>query len=83
MLPMQVKTVEISQLPPAVTELLALLDNGDEVVLASEGKAIARLLPADSDSPESPRVMGLFEGQGWMSDDFNEPLPNEFWGGRV
>jgi antitoxin (DNA-binding transcriptional repressor) of toxin-antitoxin stability system len=80
---MQVKTVEISQLPPAVTELLALLTNGDEVVLASEGKAIARLVPAVSEKSETPRVMGLFEGQGWMSDDFNEPLPDEFWGGRV
>jgi hypothetical protein len=25
------------------------------------------------------RVAGLHEGQIWMSDDFNEPLPDEFW----
>ena len=30
-----------------------------------------------------PRVMGLFEGQGWVSEDFDAPLPEEFWGGRV
>jgi hypothetical protein len=28
------------------------------------------------------RVMGLFEGQGRISDDFNEPLPDEFWSGQ-
>ncbi len=25
------------------------------------------------------RVAGLHEGQIWMSDDFNESLPDEFW----
>ena len=25
------------------------------------------------------RVAELHEGQIWMSDDFNQPLPDEFW----
>ena len=25
------------------------------------------------------RVAGLHEGQIWISDDFNESLPDEFW----
>ena len=79
--PMQVKTVEISQLPPSVAELLSLLTDSDEIVLAAEGKAIARLLPVSGELP--PRIAGLHEGQGWMSDGFNAPLPDEFWGGRV
>lgn len=29
------------------------------------------------------RVMGLFEGKGRISDDFNEPLPDEFWSGKL
>jgi hypothetical protein len=28
------------------------------------------------------RVAGLHQGQIWMSDDFNEPLPDEFWLGK-
>ena len=28
------------------------------------------------------RVMDLFKGQIWMSDDFNDPLPDEFWMGE-
>jgi hypothetical protein len=26
-----------------------------------------------------PVKLGLFRGQIWMSDDFDEPLPDEFW----
>ena len=29
------------------------------------------------------RVLGLHQGMGWMSDDFNEPLPDEFWLGEA
>ena len=25
------------------------------------------------------RIAGLHEGEIWMSDDFNDPLPDEFW----
>ena len=28
------------------------------------------------------RVLGLHEGMVWMSDDFDEPLPDEFWFGE-
>ena len=36
-----------------------------------------------SESAQSSRVMGLFEGKGWISEDFNEPLPDEFWEGKL
>ncbi len=29
------------------------------------------------------RIAGLQEGKGWISDDFDDELPDEFWGGRV
>jgi hypothetical protein len=35
-----------------------------------------------SNSSDSPRVADLHQGQIWMSDDFNEPLPDEFWIGE-
>ncbi|MEC4812666.1 MAG: DUF2281 domain-containing protein [Scytonema sp. PMC 1069.18] len=28
------------------------------------------------------RVLGLNQGEIWMSDDFNDPLPYEFWLGQ-
>lgn len=30
--------------------------------------------------PKKKRVMGLHKDKGWMSDDFNEPLPPEILG---
>lgn len=30
----------------------------------------------------SPRIAGLNAGSIWMSDDFDEPLPDEFWTGK-
>ncbi|HEY1051223.1 MAG TPA: hypothetical protein VGE39_15740 [Prosthecobacter sp.] len=26
-----------------------------------------------------PRVLGLHRGMIWMADDFNDPLPDDFW----
>ena len=28
---------------------------------------------------KTTRIAGLYQGQGWMSDDFNEPLTDEFF----
>ncbi len=28
------------------------------------------------------RILGLNQGEIWMSDDFNDPLPDDFWLGE-
>jgi ribosomal protein L16/L10AE len=28
------------------------------------------------------RILGQHKGMGWISDDFNAPLPDEFWFGN-
>ncbi len=33
--------------------------------------------------PVQKRVLGLHQGMGWMSEDFNEPLPDAFWLGEA
>jgi hypothetical protein len=35
-----------------------------------------------SDASNAPRVADLHKGQIWMSEDFNDPLPDEFWLGE-
>ncbi|MCF3609787.1 hypothetical protein L2E81_25570 [Planktothrix agardhii 1033] len=35
-----------------------------------------------SNLSNSPRTPGLHQGEIWMSDDFNDPLPDEFWLGE-
>lgn len=29
-----------------------------------------------------PRVAGLHKGKVWIADDFNDPLPPEYWSGQ-
>ncbi|WP_044196772.1 DUF2281 domain-containing protein [Oscillatoria acuminata] len=26
-----------------------------------------------------PRISGLHRGMGWISDDFNDPIPPDYW----
>jgi len=32
--------------------------------------------------PKKKRIAGLHQGQGWISDDFNDELGDEFWFGE-
>lgn len=56
-------------------ELLAELLSGVEWVLTDGTKPIARLVPV------STRVPGLHAGMIRTSDDFDQPLSEEFWMG--
>lgn len=40
-----------------------------------------RRQPAETMS-EKERIAGLNQGEIWMSDDFNDELPDEFWFGE-
>jgi len=46
--------------------------NGEEIVIARNGRAVARLVAM----PErKKRRLGLAKGEIWISDDFDAPLP--------
>jgi antitoxin (DNA-binding transcriptional repressor) of toxin-antitoxin stability system len=75
-------TIEISQSPPSLNDLVKLAQAGAEVLLTQGGQPVARLMPAQpavDPSTFPPRKLGLFPGGIWMSDDFDDPLPDEFW----
>ncbi|BCL34107.1 DUF2281 domain-containing protein [Nostoc sp. MS1] len=36
----------------------------------------------ETEQTPKKRVLGLNQGEIWMSDDFNDPLPDEFWLGE-
>jgi len=78
---MLTKTVDVSEAQKRLTELLSLVIEGTEVILAEGNTAIARLVPIAS--PIRRRVPGLHTGAIWISDDFDEALPDEFWTGAA
>jgi antitoxin (DNA-binding transcriptional repressor) of toxin-antitoxin stability system len=65
---------------PSLQELVSQLHEGVEILIVDGDKTLATLRPTEE--PPSPRVPGLHEGSIWMSDDFDDPLPDEFWLGE-
>jgi antitoxin (DNA-binding transcriptional repressor) of toxin-antitoxin stability system len=64
----------------SIKTVVALTRNGDEVVIEENGEPLARVSPIERPKEQKPRVAGLGKGTIWMSDDFDDELPDEFWG---
>lgn len=65
----------------AKTQLSRLLDRaeaGEDVIIARAGHPVVRLVPVTAGAPDAPRVLGALQGKGWIADDFDAPLDEEF-----
>ena len=75
------KTVSISEAQTQLPGLLALArDNGDEIIIEENGEPLAKITPIEKPPTQKPRIAGLGKGTMWMSEDFDDELPDEFWG---
>ena len=80
---MAAKTVTIEEAEEHLGELIEKSDEGDELVISRGDRPVAKLtvLPGAKSSAElPPRTVGDFRGRIWIADDFDAPLPDEFWG---
>jgi hypothetical protein len=76
---MVIKTIDITQMQAVKEVLLSLLEADTEIILAEGDTPLARLTAVEKPVlPTGKRIPDLFPGI-WMSDDFNDPLPDEFW----
>ncbi len=76
---MQTKTVDVHEAQTHLVELLSLVTAGTEIILTEDSTPLARIVPMAGAT--TPRVAGLHPGAIWTSEDFDEPLPEEFWTG--
>jgi antitoxin (DNA-binding transcriptional repressor) of toxin-antitoxin stability system len=76
---MGTKTVELSDAEGHLAELVAQAAAGTEVVLTEGRTPRARLVAVAAGS--AARVPGLHPGCMKASEDFDAPLPDEFWVG--
>jgi len=76
-MPRMTQTVSVEEVPNKLEDLLAQTLAGNEVVITEDRRPVARLVPVDQSKKK--RVAGLNRGAIWTSEDFDEPLPNEFW----
>ncbi len=62
----------------SIETVLALTRNGDEVVIEENGEPLVKVTPIEKPKEQKPRVAGLGKGY-FMSNDFDDELPDEFW----
>ena len=72
-------TVNIYEARTKLSELVNQAASGTDVLIARRGKAVARITSLKTG--KRPIVYGLMEGEGWMADDFDGPLPYEIQAG--
>jgi len=78
---MPTQTINLETVEKQLAELLALAERSGEIVITQNGKPLARLETVAPPSKKK-RVAGLNRGTIWTSEDFDEPLPDEFWLGK-
>ncbi len=74
---MLTKTVDIKKKPPGLKALLSLVANGTEIVITDNDTPIARMVQIGK------RVAGLHAGAILIGENFDEPLPDDFWTGNT
>jgi antitoxin (DNA-binding transcriptional repressor) of toxin-antitoxin stability system len=80
-----VKAIEVTK-GTSLKDLVTLANQESEIVLTQDNHPVARVLPIGSLQKASHgtsdrRALGLHRGAWMVADDFDEPLPDEFWVG--
>ncbi|MFN2496191.1 MAG: type II toxin-antitoxin system Phd/YefM family antitoxin [Pseudonocardiaceae bacterium] len=65
------KQVNVYEAKSRFSKLLEQVEGGDEIVIARNGKPVARLVPLQRSA--APRELGSMRGKIWMAPDFDEP----------
>lgn len=69
-----VAEVSVHEAKAQLSALLARVEGGEEIVIAREGRPVARLVPLER---VARRVFGLDAGLFDVPDDFDAPLPDD------
>jgi prevent-host-death family protein len=62
--------VNVHQAKTQLSRLLARVEQGEEIVIARDGKPVAKLVPHREE--RQPRKPGWAKGQIWIADDFDD-----------
>jgi prevent-host-death family protein len=65
--------VNIHHAKTQLSKLIEQAENGEEVVIARNGKPVVKLVPVTSKKPQS--LLGALKGKFILSDDFDQPDP--------
>lgn len=73
---MPITTVDVQELSTRFAELFSLAATGSEVFITENQVPVVRLVPL---TPGQARIPGLHAGTSSTSNDFDAPLPDDFW----
>ena len=68
--------VNIHHAKTHLSKLIAQAENGEEVIIARNGKPVVKLVPV-AEKPRKRGLLGCAIGKMWISDDFNSPETNK------
>lgn len=77
---METITIDVQESTASLSDLLPLVSAGKEIVLTAGATPMARVSPIDA--TKWSRQPDLHPGAITISDDFDDPLPDEFWLGK-
>jgi prevent-host-death family protein len=70
-------TVNMHEAKSQLSKLVDLAHQGEDVIIARNGKPTARIVPIETE-PKRLRPIGLDVGKGWVGENFNDPMPEDF-----
>ena len=77
---MTTTTLDIRALRLSLDDVLTLVRKGAAVLLTEGSVPLARLIPLAP--PETGRIPALHSGSMEAADEFDAPLPDDFWLGQ-
>ena len=77
---MVTRTIDIQSAQLTLEEVLAAVRKGVEIIFTEGNVPLAKIIPLSSS--QGKRIPGLHPGGIEISDDFDEPLSDEFWSGE-
>jgi len=69
--------IDVKELPKRIQEIISVATSGTEVIVTDGDNPIAKLIPC---APQA-RKPGLHPGAITITEDFDAPLPEDFWMG--
>ena len=68
--------VNIHHAKTHLSKLIAQAENGEEVIIARNGKPVVKLVPV-AEKSRKRSILGAGIGKIWISDDFDSPETNK------
>lgn len=70
--------VNVHEAKTQLSRLLMKVESGEDIVIARDGKPVARLVRYEE--ARKQRILGQGVGKVWISPDFDDEVDPETWG---